>query len=180
MTPNPRRLAALAFLVVVSLAALGGCAGAVDASPKGVVEQALRHVEDKDTGALTVLACEARKGDIAERFDLTGGLGGALPIDIDTDALLDTIEIDASKVIATEKSVDGDAAVVSLAGSIGITVDEDAFKEVMREFAESQGIEVDEAQLNTMLLMLGSFTEAIPLNLDVALVREAGAWKICG
>ena len=36
---------------------------------------------------------------------------------------------------------------------------------------------VDEAQLNTMLLMLGSFTEAIPLNLDVALVREDGAWK---
>jgi len=180
MTLHARRFVALALLVAVSLVALSGCAGAVDTSPKGVVEQAIRHVEDKDTGALTGLACEARKGDIAERFDLTGGLGGALPIDIDTDALLDTIEIDASKVIATEKSVDGDAAVVSLAGSIGITVDEDAFKEVMREFAESQGIEVDEAQLNTMLLMLGSFTEAIPLNLDVALVRESGAWKICG
>ena len=180
MTSNPRHFAALAVLVVVSLAVLGACAGAVDTSPKGVVEQALRHVENKDTGALTDLACEARKGDIADQFDLTGGLGAALPIDVDTDALLEAIEIDASKVIATEKSVEGDDAVVTLAGSIGITVDEDAFKEVMRDFAESQGIEVDEAQLNTMLLMLGSFTEAIPLNLDVGLVREGGAWKICG
>jgi hypothetical protein len=30
-----------------------------------------------------------------------------------------------------------------------------------------------------MLLMLGSFTEAIPLNRDIDLVREDGAWKIC-
>jgi len=169
-----RRLA----LAVLALA-LVACSGAVDTSPKGVVDQALRHVENKDTAALTGLACEARKDEIVGQFDLTSGLGGALPIDIDTDALLETIEIDASKVVATEKSVTGDAAVVGLVGTIGITIDEDAFKDVMRAFAESQGIEVDEAQLNTMLLMLGSFTEAIPLNLDVGLVREGGAWKIC-
>lgn len=179
MKPNMRHRMVVAVLAVVALSVVAACSGAADASPKGVVEQALRHVENKDTEALTALACAARRDEIAEQFDLTGGLAGALPIDIDTDALLDAIEIDASKVVATEKSVDGDAAVVGLVGTIGITIDEDAFKDVMRAFAESQGIEIDDAQLNTMLLMLGRFTEAIPLDLDVDLVREDGAWKIC-
>jgi hypothetical protein len=172
---NVARRLALAALAVV----LVGCAAAVDSSPKGVVDQALRHVENKDTAALSALACAAQKDGIVAQFDLTGGLAGVLPADMDTQALLDAVEIDASKVIATEKSVSGDAAVVTVAGSVGMTVDEEAFKDVMRAFAVAQGIEIDEAQLNTMLLMLGSFTEAIPLNLDVGLVREGGAWKIC-
>jgi len=180
MTPNPRRLVALTFLVVVSLAALVGCSAAIDTSPKGVVEQALRHVENKDTAALTTLACEASRDQIARQLDLTGGLAEFLPGDMDTQALLDAIEIDASKVVATEKSVTGDAAVVSVAGTIGMTVDEDAFKEVMREFAAAQGMDMDEAQLNGMMLVLGSFTDAIPLEIDLDLVREDGAWKICG
>ena len=173
--PSPLVLIALAALLV----AAAGCSGAVDASPKGVVEQALRHVEHKDTAALTELACAKSRDQITRQLDFTGGLGSFLPPGFDTQVLLDAIEIDASKLVATEKSVTGDSAVVSVAGTVGFTIDEEPFKDVIREVARTQGMELDDAQLNGMMLMLKSFSEAMPLETDLNLVREGGAWKIC-
>jgi hypothetical protein len=173
------RLSTAIVLAAALAGTLAGCSGTSDGSPKGVVEQALRLVEDKDTDGLAALACEAQRATVVEQFDLTGLLGAALPGDVDVDALIEAIQIDASRVVVTEKSVTGDQAVVTLAGSIGMTIDEEQFKDAMRAYAQSQGIELDDAQLGTMLLMLGSYTEAIPMNLDVDLVREGGTWKIC-
>ena len=40
-------------------------------------------------------------------------------------------------------------------------------------------MELDEGQLIGLMLMLNSVSEAIPLETDLNLVREDGAWKIC-
>ena len=113
----------VAFLIALVVSA---CSGAVDTSPKGVVEQALRHVEHKDTAALTDLACAKSRDQITRQLDFTGGLGSFLPPGFDTQALLDAIEIDASKLVATEKSVTGDNAVVSVASAVTEHVPEDS------------------------------------------------------
>jgi len=179
MRTNHRRLLPAAVALAL-IAAVAGCGGAADtSSPKGVVEEALRLVADKDTAGLVALACEERRDSIGEDFDITGGLTGALPIDVDTGKLLDAIEIDVSKVIVTETNVSGDTATVTMAGSMGMAIDEEAFKDVIREVAEQQGTPIDEATLDGLIAMMGSFTQNIPMNQAVDLVRENGAWKIC-
>jgi hypothetical protein len=60
-----------------------------------------------------------------------------------------------------------------------MVVDEEAFKDVIREVAEQQGTPIDDAQLDALMGMIGSFAQDIPMNETVDLVRENGAWKIC-
>jgi hypothetical protein len=175
-----RRLGAVAVALVALVAAVAACGGAANtSSPKGVMEEALRLVADKNTDGLTALACEAQKDTVAEQFDFAGGLTDSLGVDVDPDKILDAIEIDISKVMVTETNVSGDTATVTLAGSMGMVIDEEAFKDVIREVAEQNGTPVDDAQIDALLGMMGSFSQEIPMNETVDLVRENGAWKIC-
>jgi hypothetical protein len=174
------RLGAVAVALLALVAFVAACGGAADTStPKGVAEEVLRLVADKNTDGLTALACEAQKDSIAEQFDFAGGLTDSLGVDVDPEKILDAIEIDTSKVIVTETNVSGDTATVTFAGSMGMVIDEDAFKDVIREVAEQQGTPIDDAQLDALLGMMGSFAQEIPMNETVDLVRENGAWKIC-
>lgn len=175
-----RRIGAVLAGIIVLAVALAACSGAANTStPKGVMEEALRLVADKDTDGLTALACEAQKDTVAEQFDFAGGLTGSLGVDVDPDKILDAIEIDVSKVAVAETNVSGDTATVQLTGSMSMVIDEEAFKDVIREVAEQQGTPIDDAQLDALLGMMGSFAQDIPMNETVDLVRENGAWKIC-
>jgi hypothetical protein len=174
-----RRLGAVAVALVLA-GAVAACSGAADTgSPKGVMEQALKAVGDKDTDALVALACDAQKDTVKEQFNFAGGLTDSLGVEVDPDKILDAIEIDTSKVTVTETNVSGDKATVTLAGSMGMVIDKEAFKAVIREVAQQQGTPVDDATLENLLTMMGSFSQDIPMNQTVDLVRENGAWKIC-
>jgi hypothetical protein len=161
-------------------AIVAACSGAANTStPKGVMEEALRLIADKNTDGLSALACEAQKDTVAEQFDFAGGLTDSLGVDVDPDRVLDAIEIDVSKVVVGAESVSGDTATVQLTGAMSMVIDEDAFKEVIREVAQQQGTPIDDAQLDALINMMGSFAQDIPMNETVDLVRENGAWKIC-
>jgi hypothetical protein len=179
-THGHRRLGAAGAALAVLVAVVAACGGAANTStPKGTMEQALRLVADKDTDGLTALACEAQKDTVAEQFDFAGGLTDSLGVDVDPDKVLDAIEIDVSKVAVAETNVSGDTATVQLTGAMSMVIDEEAFKDVIREVAEQQGTPIDDAQLDALLGMMGSFAQDIPMNETVDLVRENGAWKIC-
>jgi hypothetical protein len=179
-THGHRRLGGAGAALAVLVAVVAACGGASNTStPKGTMEQALRLVADKDTDGLTALACEAQKDTVAEQFDFAGGLTDSLGVDVDPDRILDAIEIDVSKVAVAETNVSGDTATVQLTGAMSMVVDEEAFKDVIREVAEQQGTPIDDAQLDALMGMIGSFAQDIPMNETVDLVRENGAWKIC-
>jgi hypothetical protein len=175
-----RRPRAVVVALVALVAVVAACGGAANtSSPKGVMEEALRLVGEKNIDGLTALACEAQKDSVKEQFDFASGMTDSLGVEVDSNKILDAIEIDVSKVTVTETNVSGDNATVTLAGSMGMTIDEEAFKAIIREVAEQQGTPIDDAQLDALMAMMGSFTQDIPMNETVNLVRENGAWKIC-
>lgn len=174
-TPIDSRLGRLAALALV-VAACGGAPGG--GSPTAVVQSALDRMAAKQLDQLPDLACAAQRDRIAQEFDLTGGMAGAMP-GLDADALLDAMTFDVSKVVLTEGTVSGDSAEVQMTGTIGIDLDAAKMREVLRPVLEGQGLPTDDASLDAMLAGLEGMAQSVPLDETVQVVREDGAWKIC-
>lgn len=165
------------LLVAIVVSACGGSASG--GNPGDTVRQAFRLVDEGNLDGLTDLACEAEKANIREQFDLGAGLAG-LPAGFDMEGLLDAINMDTSKLTIGDANIQGDSATVQLGGEIEISFDQEKMRDVMREVLEAQGQPVDDASLNLAIAAMGSFSQAVPVDETVDLVREGGAWKICG
>ena len=175
--PNRRRLTALLLATAALLAACGGVPGGGD--PASVVTGAMQAVANKDVDALRGFACAAQQDEIAEQFDLTGGLGELAP-GVDAEQVLEAITIDTSQVTVGSPSVDGSTATVQLGGSMTIDIDAEALRPIIVAALEAQGMPTDDASVDAMLGMLGGFTgQPIPMTETLELVQEGGAWKIC-
>lgn len=166
---------ALALLVTV----VAGC-GIIGGggSPAEVVRRAVALIDAKDFTALTELACTAERDRIQEQFNLVGGLGSIGGVD--AQRLLGAVELDTSKVVVTETSVEGDRAEVRMSGTIGLTFDAERMKALMREIAQEQNLPLDENQLNLIIASAGALAQNVPVNQSLSLIREDGNWRICG
>src|SRR4029079_18018094 len=95
--------------------------------PGAVVQVALGKLAAKDVEGLRPLACAGQEDRIGEQLGLAGmGAGAELIPGIDSQALLDAITLDVSKVKFGDPVIDGDVATVPVTGSAEVTFDEGA------------------------------------------------------
>jgi hypothetical protein len=132
-----------------------------------------------DLEGLSELACAGQEEKIRDQLGLPGGLGGELLPGLDTQELLDAIKLDVSDVTVGTATVDGDVAQVPVDGDLGVTFDAEAMRPILRELLGAQGESMTDDQLDALLGSLEAFGQSVPLDTDVRLVREDGAWKVC-
>ncbi len=178
---RPTLALTLAMAVIAGLASCGSAAPA--SGPAGVVQQALDKVAAKDLDGLRTLACAGQEDQIANLLQLpvgsgTGSLTDLMP-GIDTQALLDAVQVDVSGVKLGDATIDGGTAQVPVTGSVKVTFDADTLRPIVRQMLDQQGTSMSDEQLNAVLSMLQSYGQDVPLDQSVRLVQESGDWKIC-
>jgi hypothetical protein len=98
---------------------------------------------------------------------------------MDTQALVDAVKLDVSKVKVGDAAVTGDIATVPVTGDLGVTFDAVAMRPILKQVMGSQGRTMTDAQLDAIVQGLQAYGQAVPLSESIRLVRESGTWKIC-
>lgn len=181
-TSRPGRSAvarAVIGLVLAALVAACGGGGTAADGPEGVVRTALDRMASMDLEGLSELACAGQEEKIRDQLGLPGAIGGELLPGLDTQELLDAIKLDVSDVTVGTATVDGDVAQVPVAGDLGVTFDAEAMRPILRELLGAQGGSMTDEQLDALLAGLEAYGQSVPLDTNVRLVREDGAWKVC-
>jgi hypothetical protein len=168
-----------ALVAAFLIAACGGGGGAASDAPEGVVRTALDRMAAMDVEGLSELACAGQGEQIREQLGLPGGIGGELLEGLDTQELLDAVKLDVADVQVGSATVDGDVAQVPVEGDLGVTFDAEAMRPILRELLGAQGQSMTDDELDALLAGLEAFGQTVPLETDVRLVREDGAWKVC-
>lgn len=177
---HARRRVVAGLAVMAAVVVLAGCGGTADAnSPSGVVRTALDRVAAKDLDGLRPLACEGQEDAIRGELGLPLGEDGNLLPGVSTESLLDAIDLDVSEVDIGEEQVTGDEATVTLSGDLAVTFDAETLRPLLVQALQAQGTPIAEDQLDALLGSLETFGQAVPVNEQIRLVREGGAWKIC-
>jgi hypothetical protein len=175
MPPTPSRAggAATAFSLLLALGGLAAPAAAAD-NPEAAVNELMDAVEAGDFSALDGLVCEAERDAVRAMLDpgeQMGFGGGELPL---------TFQIeDRSVEIVAE---DGDEATAQLGGTLSMDVDEDEIEDLVRSLLEADmGGEVSDEDFEMMLPFVEmAFSQSLPMDEEVTLVREDGEWVVCG
>jgi len=156
------------------LSACGGGGG----DPVSVVKDMMKAIQDKRFDAIADFACAAEKDAITSQFDFRQALGGS---GIDAQQMLDAMTFDLSSLTYEKTSESGDKATVSMKGTLSIKVDREKMKAVVSEILKAQGMPVDDTTLNTALDQFsGQFETGTDISTDFDMVKEGGAWKVCG
>ena len=174
-----RRLAGVVATVSLALAVAACAPGAPADGPGAVVTDALAKVAAKDLEGLRPLACAGQEDRIREQLGLPGSIGGELLPGLDTQALLDAVQLGVGDVKAGEAIIEGDVAEVPVTGTIKVTFDAAAMRPILREVLDQQGTTMTDEQLDALLKTLESFGQDVPVDQTVRLVREDGDWKVC-
>lgn len=173
-------------IVVASLLGVGAVAPVAAADgpsaddPVATVEALLDTLVAKDFASIGDFVCVAERDAAVERFDLAAQISAELG-GLDVQALLDGMTISTPDRVVTEVSNDGATAVVSVSGSIAITLAEDVAREFVRQVLDSMGETVTEEILDEYTPLFVAAVEA-PQDLtdpSVEVVREDGYWLVC-
>jgi hypothetical protein len=158
-------------------ALLGACSGGgPTGDPETVVRQALQLVAQGQFEDLPDLACADKRDEISADLGLTQTLPEALPPGLDPTAFASafTLGTDGLTVTSTDRTTD--RATVHVKGRLDVAVDEERLATLIR----NTGLVVDETLLDQIIDGLaGQLGEGIPVDEDLTVVSEGGAWKIC-
>jgi hypothetical protein len=177
--PRCRRLA-VAITAAAFVLSVASCAPTAPADgPGAVVSDALVKVAAKDLEGLRPLACAGQEDRIRDQLGLPAGVGGELLPGLDTQALLDAVQLGVGDVKTGEPVIDGDVAEVPLTGTLKVTFDAAAMRPILRKVLGQQGTSMTDEQLDALLKTLESYGQDVPVDQTVRLVREGTAWKIC-
>ncbi len=171
--------------VVVALALLAmtlaacGAAGPAAGSPAAVVQAALDRLAAKDVTGLRTLACAGQENLIRDQLGIPGAIGPELLPGLDTQAVVDAVNLDTSKVHVGDSTVDGDIAQVPVTGDLGVTFDATRMRPILKQVMAAQGTTMTDEQLDALLKTLDGYGQAVPVDQSIRLILESGAWKIC-
>lgn len=175
------KLLMVVLLAAVLVACGGGSAG--NQAPVDVVKSAWQAIEKMDIDAAQQYVCQAQREEFAQEFDLSGGFGelvGAGDADVDTEAILDAMQINMEDMEYEEISQEGDEAVVNVQGTMKIDFDTDKLKAVMKDAMAASGESVSDEELDMALgMMEGMLGAGVPLDEEMTLIKEDGKWVIC-
>jgi len=163
------------LLASMALSACGGGAG----DPVATVKSVVQAIQDKKFDSVADFVCAEKKAEVTRQLDFRSSLGG---LGFDVQQMVDAMNFDLSNFQYTKTSESGDKAVVSVKGDMKMTMDRDKFKVVIVDLLKAQGLtDVSDDMVNTSLDMLATqFESGVPISSDVDVVKEGGAWKVCG
>jgi len=173
-----RAVLALALLATVLVTACGSSGPAPD-SPSGVVSTAVAKAAAKDVAGLSALACAGQQQTIQQLIAVPESLGAGLLPGIDLPSVLAAVRLDASGVKVGDAIVSGDAADVTVSGSVKVTFDKATMKPILEKVMAARGTPMSSDQLDALLQGLADYGQDVPLNQPIHLVREQGTWRIC-
>lgn len=174
-----RRMLFLAPLVL-TLAACGGSSGSttggnVAAGPAGdpvaAVNNLINAMKAKAFDKMGPLVCAAK------RYEIVGSLGnGGAPSD-----LANAMGFDFKDLKVDQTSINGDTAVVHVAGTMVITLDATKGKDAVRNMLQAaapSGSTVTDDQVNQVLAGFAN-GNSTPIASDMQVVKENGGWVVC-
>jgi hypothetical protein len=166
-------------LMVISLVA-SACGSSTPAEgPAAVVSTALDKVAAKDLDGLRALACAGQEDLVRSQLGLLPSVGSDLLPGLDTQALIDAVKLDVSKVKIGDPVVTGDTATVPVSGDLGVTFDAAVMRPILKQLLATQGTTMTDAQIDALLSGLAAYGQSVPVDQSIRLVQENGAWKIC-
>jgi hypothetical protein len=171
-------VAAIVLLATVIFTACGASGPASD-SPSGVVTTAVARAAAKDVAGLSSLACAGQQQMIQQLISAPAALGAGLLPGIDVAAVMAAVRLDASGVKVGDAVVSGDAADVAVSGSVKVTFDKATMKPIVEQLMAARGTPMSSDQLDALLQGLADYGQDVPIDQQLHLVREQGAWKIC-
>ncbi len=169
----------IGFVFALLLMATGCASVPADGGPGAVVDKALALVAAKDVDGLRGLACAGQEDLIRDQLGLPGAIGGELLPGLDTQALVDAVNLDVGGVKIGDAAIDGDVAEVPVTGTLKVTFDAAAMRPILREMLGEQGPTMTDDQLDALLKTLEAYGQDVPIDQSLRLTREGGDWKIC-
>jgi hypothetical protein len=165
------------LIAVVGVVALAACTvSGPTGDPVTVVRQAMQLVEQGQFEDVADLACADRRNELADDLGLGQALPEGLPPGLDPEAFASAFAIGTDGLALTELERSTDRATVNVEGTISVTVDEARLAELIR----GAGLSVDDALVNQIVAAITSqLGEGIPIDEDLTVIVEDGAWKIC-
>ena len=168
----------------VPVASSGSGPSATD--PVATVDGFLDTLLAKDSAHLGDYVCAAQRDAIARSVDFLPALAASLPAGFDASALMAGLTLTADPRSVTLVTSDASKATVSLAATLGVTMNEDVLRTTLGEYikatqptATDAVIEQALAQaLPQMMAQLQGIRSVIAGTAD--LVMEGGVWVICG
>jgi hypothetical protein len=178
MRRSGTRLASLAAMVVIAVAACGG--GGATGDPTATVKEMVSLVEAKQFSKVADITCAAEKQAVAEQFDIGAQLSGELP-GMDAAAITDTMTITMDPLTYTELEKSADAAKVRMTGTMTIGVDTQKMQALLTKTLEAQGLPADDTMIGPAVdAMVTEFARGQDIDSTVDLVYEDGKWLLCG
>jgi hypothetical protein len=151
--------------------------------PVATVNTMLDAIAAKDAASVPDLICDQYKADAAQTFDIAGQIAAqfsAMAPGLDLQPFLDGLQVTVDGREVTLVSNDGTNAVVSVAGSLVIHVDEAATKDLVRALVAATGQEATDALIDAVMpSVLAQVSQPQDITSDIAVVNENGAWLVC-
>lgn len=173
------RLGALVMTALLAVLVAACSSGPAAEGPAGVVKTALDKVAAKDIEGLRTLACAGQEDRIREQLGIPAAVASDLVPGLETQGLLDAVQLDVAKVKLGDAVVTGDTATVPVKGDVGVTFDAAKMRPIVRKLLASRGTTATDEQVDALIKGLAAYGQAVPVDESIRLVRENGAWKIC-
>ena len=172
----------LALVLIATGLVLSACGGGgAGGDPVSTVQEVFRRMEAKQFNNLGELVCADKKDEFTQQMDFSASMSTAFP-GIDAQQVLDALSIKVSNLSVTEVSRSGNEAVVHVKGTLGISIDPEKFKPILKEMLKAQGLgDVDDATLDQFIdPIVEQAEQGTDIDNDVTMTNEGGKWLICG
>ena len=177
MPPTRSRSVGLIVAACLTLSLGLSAAPAVAADdPVDAVRQLIDAVEAGDFEAVDALVCEAERASVREMLDPAEAMG------YDADAILQDITFRVEDRAVELLSEESDEATVLLTGNMAMDLGGADSEQLARDLlADSLGDDLSEEDIETWLPLVSmSFSQSLPIEQEITVVREDGAWLVCG
>lgn len=173
-----RRSLLPAVALAAALVLPAGAPVAAAADPESAVREFIDTIVTKDFGAFAETVCADSVDAVAEEFDLAGQMEGT---GIDPQAFVDAVTLSASDVATSVVTSDAESALVSVSGTLAMSVNPEAFLTLMTDYLVSLGMDPEDPEVAGVIdAAMSELEMSRPIATEVEVVIEDGTWKVCG
>jgi hypothetical protein len=166
-------------LVVSACGGSSGGGGGSSADPAGAVNLLVTTMVARQWDKIPALLCTAKRDELAAKFDLSKAMSAA-PSGVDTGSILQSLTLAVKDLVVTKKSESGDNAVVSVKGSLTMSMPDDKLKDYVKVLMGQSGQTPTDEQINQMLTVVkDGLAKGTAIDSDVDVVKEGSAWLVC-
>ncbi len=175
-----RRLALVLGLILIGCGEGPAPIAPLPDTPGTIVDRALSSVVARDLATASTMVCVASRNPAALPFPISGYLApvGAMPGYVPARTLA-VIQLDASELSIGQVRRDAGSAEVRVSGVLVERFNPAEVEALFRAYSAEAGAEVDQTLLDETLANVGRGPVRLPVDENVKLILEGGAWRIC-